>query len=93
MKIGSAIVTFRAEWVHSLKEKRMVIKSLIEKTRHKFNISIAEVDTPDNHQILTVGFACVSNSAQHIDEMLAQVLNFMENITEAEMIAVQQEII
>lgn len=93
MKIGSCIVTFRAEWVHSLKEKRMIVKSLVEKTKHKFNVSIAEVDTPDNHKILTIGFACVSNSAQHVDEMVAQILSFMEKATNAEMIAVQQEII
>ncbi|MEI3524439.1 MAG: DUF503 domain-containing protein [Anaerotignum sp.] len=60
MIIGSCEVTFRADWVTSLKEKRMVLKSLMEKTRHKFNISIAEVDNQDNHKLLTIGFACVS---------------------------------
>lgn len=93
MKIGSCVVTFHAPWVQSLKEKRMIRKSLIEKTKHKFNVSIAEVDTPDQHKILTIGFACVSNSAQHADEMVSQILSFMENATDAEMIVVRQEII
>lgn len=93
MRIGSCVVTFRAPWVQSLKEKRMVLKSLVEKTKYKFNVSIAEVDTPDNHKILTIGFACVSNSAQHADEMVAQILSFMENATDAEMTAITQEII
>ena len=44
MFIGACEATFRAEWVSSLKEKRMVVKSLVEKTRHKFNVSVAEVD-------------------------------------------------
>ena len=34
MIIGTCEVTFRADWVTSLKEKRMVLKSLMEKTRH-----------------------------------------------------------
>ena len=54
MIIGTCEVTFRADWVTSLKEKRMVLKSLMEKTRHKFNISIAEVDNQDNHKLLTM---------------------------------------
>lgn len=93
MVIGSAILTFRASWVMSLKEKRMVLKSLIEKTRHKFNISIAEVDTQDIHQILTIGVACISNEARHVEQMTEKVIDFMENHTEAELLEVQREIL
>lgn len=93
MVIGSAILTFRASWVLSLKEKRMVLKSLIEKTRHKFNISIAEVDTQDMHQILTIGFACVSNEARHVEQMIEKVIDFMEDHTEAELLDIQREIL
>ena len=42
---------FTAEWVTSLKEKRMVVKSLVEKTKHKFNVSVAEIENQDIHQI------------------------------------------
>lgn len=78
MIIGTCEVTFRADWVTSLKEKRMVLKSLMEKTRHKFNISIAEVDNQDNHKLLTIGFACVSNESRHADSMVQHVLDFMK---------------
>ena len=61
MFVGICEATFRAEWVSSLKEKRMVVKSLVEKTRHKFNASVAEVDRQEEHKMLVVGFACVSN--------------------------------
>lgn len=93
MVIGSCVVVFRAEWVTSLKEKRMVIKSLVEKTRHKFNVSIAEVDTQDVHQICTIGFACVSNESRHADSMVGHILDFMENNTEAELISTETELI
>ena len=59
--IGTCVATFRAEWVTSLKEKRMIRRSLMEKTRNKFNVSIAEVDTQDDHNLLTIGFAIMIN--------------------------------
>ncbi|MBM6830139.1 DUF503 domain-containing protein [Anaerotignum lactatifermentans] len=93
MVIGSCIAVFRAEWVGSLKEKRMVVKSLTEKTRHKFNVSVAEVDTQDTHQICTIGFACVSNESRHADSMVGNILDFMEKNTEAELISAQTELI
>ena len=49
MFIGSCIITLRAEWVHTLKEKRMIIQSLTKRARNKFNIAIAEVDEQDTH--------------------------------------------
>ena len=55
MFVGICEATFRAEWVSSLKEKRMVVKSLVEKTRHKFNASVAEVDRQEEHKMLVVG--------------------------------------
>ena len=93
MIVGTCEVTFRAEWVSSLKEKRMAVKSLIEKTRHKFNVSIAEVDRQDEHKIIVIGFACVSNEARHVDSMLHRILDFMENSTEAELLSVEMEVL
>ena len=41
-----AVLTFRlhAPWVHSLKEKRMIVKSLVAKLQGKFHVSVAEID-------------------------------------------------
>lgn len=93
MVIGTAEIVFRAEWVSSLKEKRMVLKSLIERTRHKFNISIGETGTQDQHKILTIGFACVTNEVRHADTMIQRIIDFMEKNTQAEMISMDTEII
>ena len=38
------IFRLRAPWVHSLKEKRMIVKSLVAKLRNRFNVSAAEID-------------------------------------------------
>lgn len=46
-----ATITFRlhAPWVHSLKEKRMIVKSIITKVQNQFHVSVAEIDEQDIH--------------------------------------------
>lgn len=56
-------------------------------------MSIAEVDTQDDHKLLTIGFACVSNENRHADRMVRQILDFMETHTQAELIDVQIEVL
>ena len=52
-----AVMTFRlrASWVHSLKEKRMIVKSLTAKLQNRFHVSAAETDEQDTHQIIVIG--------------------------------------
>ena len=57
MLILSLKIKLHAPWVHSLKEKRMVVKSLLSKMRNKFNVAVAEVGEQDIHQtIVTVSY-------------------------------------
>lgn len=86
-------ITLHAPWVKSLKEKRTIVKSICAKAANKFNISIAEVDAQDIHQTIILGIACISNKANLIDSMLDHVINFIEANTEAEIIAVDREIL
>ena len=83
MIIGTCVVYLQAEWVTSLKEKRMVVKRIIEKAKHKFNISIAEVEEQDRHKIIAIGFACVSNEVSHANSIIDNVINFIEKSTDA----------
>ena len=59
-----AAMTFRlhAPWVHSLKEKRMIINSLVSRLQNRFRISVAEIAEQDAHQIIVIGIAAISNS-------------------------------
>ena len=59
-----AAMTFRlhAPWVHSLKEKRMIVNSLVSRLQNHFHISVAEIDEQDTHQIIVIGMAAISNS-------------------------------
>ncbi|MDL2288229.1 DUF503 domain-containing protein [Oscillospiraceae bacterium OttesenSCG-928-F05] len=89
MTVLSAKLTIHIPWAASLKDKRQVRRSLIDKVRQKFNVSIAEVDTQDVHQTLTLGLAVVSGEHRHARETLDEVVRFIEGNTEAEIVEVE----
>lgn len=92
MIIGVASVKLYAPWVHSLKEKRMVVKSIVSKVQHKFNISISEIDAQDIHQTIILGIACVTDTTKFADSIIDGVITFIESHTEAEIIEIDREI-
>lgn len=92
MIIEAATIKIYAPLVHSLKEKRMVVKSLIAKTKNKFNVSIAEVDSQDIHQTIVLGLACVTGTVTHADSMIDSILTFIADNTDAEIIEVLREL-
>lgn len=91
MIIEAATIKLYAPWVHSLKEKRIVVKSLIDKTKNKFNVSISEVDEQDIHQTIVLGLACVAGTVSHADSIIDSILTFIEDNVDAEIIEVQRE--
>ena len=62
MSMNIAVMTFRlrASWVHSLKEKRMIVKSLIAKLQNRYHVSAAEIEDQDVHQMIVIGVAARS---------------------------------
>lgn len=90
MVIGTAKIMIYAPWVHSLKEKRMIVKSICAKVQNKFNVSIAEVEEQDTHQSIVLGFACVAGEASMADSIIDHVLNFIESNTEGEIVSIQR---
>jgi uncharacterized protein len=93
MIIGTGKVYLHANWVHSLKEKRMIVKSIMAKVQNKFNVSVAEVEDMDLHQSIVIGLACVSNSTKVSNSIIQSAINFIESNTEAEVLNYQIEII
>lgn len=78
MVVGVGYVSLQIFESHSLKDKRRVVKSLVERARSRFNASVAEVDYLDSWQMAGIGFTCVSNSSSHADQMLAEIVTFIE---------------
>ncbi len=77
----------------SLKEKRMVVKSLIQKISSRYNVSIAEVGEQDKWQRSEIGFSCVSNEKGHIEKMMQEIIRFAESDGRGEIMDIQTEIV
>ena len=92
MTTFSAKLTFYIPFAQSLKDKRAVARGLIDKTRGKYNVSIAEVDTQEAHQVLTLGVAVVSGEHSHARNMIDDIIRFMERNTDAELASVVEEV-
>ena len=78
--------------MHSLKEKRVVVKSLLAKLRNKFNVSAAEVDEQDIHQIIVIGLAAVAAHQAQADSIQEEIERFVAQNTEAGILDVEREI-
>ena len=74
--IGSA--SFHLPAVFSLKEKRAIIKSLTERIKARYNVSVAEVGYHDLHGRALLGFAAVSTTADHAQQQIEAVFRFIE---------------
>ena len=93
MVVGIGKVCLYAGWVNSLKEKRSVVKSIKDKVRYRFNVSIAEVESNNFHKSIVIAIACVSNSAKHSNSCIQKVINFIEENTEAIVENIELEIL
>ena len=91
MYVLSAKLTFHIPGAGSLKDKRQVRRSLIEKAKQRFNVSISEVDAQDVHQKLVLGIAVVSSEATHAENSLDEIIRFLENNPNAELIETVKE--
>lgn len=95
MHVGVARVVLRIPETGSLKEKRMVVRSVTQRVRNRFgNVAVAEVETQDHWGVITLGLACVSGDARHANEMLDKVVDFIESARlDAEVEAIEAETI
>ncbi len=77
MVVGSLTLRIFIPAVHSLKEKRSVVKSVVARLRNEFNISVAEVGEQDRWQLAVIGVACVSADSGYVEGQLQAVLNWL----------------
>ena len=89
-----ATMTFRlhASWVHSLKEKRIAVKSLVAKIQNRFHASAAEIDEQDTHQIIVIGVAAIVPHHAIAYSLMDEISSFVEMNTEAELVDETKEI-
>jgi|SRR5215469_5248761 len=81
MSVAVLTLEIRIENAHSLKDRRQVVRSLKEKLRNGFNISVAEMDEAVTWQSATIGAAAVSGSRDYLSGLMKQVEDAAVRIT------------
>jgi uncharacterized protein len=83
MVVGVATFELHIPSSRSLKDKRRVVKALIERLHHRFRLSIVESDYHDLHQRAEVGLAAVAVSEREVERLLEEVRGMIDQVPEA----------
>lgn len=89
MFVEANSITLRIFDSFSLKDKRSVVKSILQKTRNRFNASVSEVADHDLLNQATIGIAVVSNSSRLNQQVFDSIITFIEENYEVEVLSIQ----
>jgi hypothetical protein len=92
MIVGSLRVRLLIRESRSLKDKRQVVRSIKDKLRNAFNVSVAEVDEEEHRQMVVLGLAMVSNEASHVKGAFEQVVSALRAHPVAEFVDHEVEV-
>ncbi len=92
MIIGALTIELYIPESNSLKSKRKVLKSLKDKIKNRFNVSLAEINNHDKWQRATLAIVSVANSRSDIDARFSRLINLVEELSQAELINSQIEV-
>jgi len=92
MIVGTLRVRLLLRQARSLKDKRQVVKSIKDRLRNGFNVSVAEVEEQDNRQLAVLGIAMVSNEAHHLKTALGQIVQALRVHPVAEFLDHEMEV-
>ena len=90
MHVASMTIGLHLPSTHSLKEKRSVVRPIVEGARRRFEVAVAEVDHQDKWQRASIGVAVVSGSASHAAQVLDAVERFVWSFPEVEVTDVRR---
>jgi uncharacterized protein YlxP (DUF503 family) len=90
--IGTCTVDLHIPGCGSLKSKRFVLKSLKDRIRRKFNVSVAEVDHHDLWQRSTIAVAVVSGDSRFADQVISNVLNLIAAESKVQVIDIHTDL-
>ena len=79
MVVGLCEIELSIPESHSLKDKRHVLRSLLDNLRNRFNVSAAEVDKQNAWQFAVIGVACVSNESKFSVQVLNKVMDYVRS--------------
>jgi len=83
LQVGICTIELQLNAVNSLKGKRRIIKSVIEKIKNRYNVSVAEVDKQQNFRSAAIGLSKVSNDSSVIHRDFMSIINYIDDYSEA----------
>ena len=92
MVVGTLKIEFLLSDNRSLKGKRKVVRSMVDKVKSRFNVAIAEVGSNDKWQKIELGISTVGNDRRHIDSSLNHTLKFLDSLYLAQIVNTEMEI-
>lgn len=92
MKIGLCVIELYLPGNNSLKGKRQILKSIKDRIRNKFNVSIAEIEANDKWRKTKLGVVTINNESTQVSNILQSVINFVDGSFPAEIIDYQIEL-
>ena len=92
MIVGSLRVRMLVRESRSLKDKRQVVRSIKDRLRNAFNVSVAEVEAEDHRQFVVLGLAMVSNEAGHVRQAFEEIVGALRAHPVAEFVDHEVEI-
>lgn len=93
MIIGVLSVELTILEAQSLKDKRRVIKGLKERLRHRYNVSVAEIDYLDTHKRCLLGISMVSKDSRVVHSQLDKLVDTIRQTRGLTLIDYQREIL
>jgi uncharacterized protein len=91
MVVGISTIELTIPESRSLKDKRQVLRSMLDGVRRRFNVSAAEVEHLDLWQRAGIGLAAVSNEQKYVDQLLNKVIHWIEENPRVNVVDVQVE--
>ena len=86
MLLGICTINLYFPDSHSLKDKRNVIKSIKLRIRNNFNVSVSEINNYDLWKNTTLGIACIGNEKKYLNNVMNEVIKFIENQNKLQLI-------
>lgn len=79
MIVGTLEIHLRLDGCFSLKDKRQILRSALDRARRDYHVSISEVADNDLWNVATIGVACITNDPVHAEAVLAKVLELFDS--------------
>jgi uncharacterized protein len=81
MPIAKLTVELSIPHAQSIKDRRQVLRSLKDKLRHGFNVSVAELDDANLWNRATLGFAAISSSSAYLTGQMKELDDALHRLT------------